>query len=96
MSQEVEELKELVRRNIEISKETRDEVVKIHRASRRSTMLRWAWRLFVLAAFALGYYYFIWPYVAQVMVMYESVRAGAEQAQGFGSQFSEFFRNFGQ
>lgn len=96
MDREVEELKQLVRRNIEITKETREVVDKMHRANRRSTILRWSWRLFVLGAFALGYYYFVLPYVVQVMGLYESVRGGAEQAQGFGSQFSEFFKNFGQ
>lgn len=96
MSQEVDELKELVRRNIEISKETRDEVATMHRAARRATLLRWGWRLFILGTFVFGYYYFVLPYLMQVVAMYEAVRGGAEQAGGFSSQFLDFFKNFGR
>ena len=85
-----------MRRNIEINKETRDQVMQMHRSARRSTILRWTWRLFIIGAFAFGYYVYVLPYLTQILAMYESVRGGAEQAQGFGSQFVDFFKNFGQ
>ena len=96
VDREIEELKELVRRNIEISKETRDQVMQMHRANRRSTILRWTWRLLIIGAFAFGYYVYVLPYLTQILAMYESVRGGASEAQGFGAQIVDFFKNLGQ
>jgi hypothetical protein len=86
---EVEELKQLVRRNIELTKETRDMVDRMHRSGRRSTMLRWAWRIAVFAVLAYSYYTFVWPYV-------QKVQNAAANIQSTGSQFSDIFKIFGQ
>ncbi len=94
MDSEIEELKQLVRQNIEITKATREELVKMRRAARWGTIMRWVWRLLIIGVFAYAYYAFVVPYVEQLMQLYQAVQGSAEQAGGFGSQFSEFLRNF--
>ncbi|MBP9710829.1 MAG: hypothetical protein KBD50_00995 [Candidatus Pacebacteria bacterium] len=88
MEHEIEELKQLVRRNIELTKETRDIVDKMHRSNRRSTILRWGWRIAVFTGAAYAYYQFVWPYVQRVQDAASSIQSG-------GSQFMEFFKIFG-
>jgi len=89
MEREVEELKQLVRRNIELTKETHDMVERMHRSNRRSTMLRWAWRIGLFVVLGYSYYTFVWPYV-------QRVQDAAAKVQGTGSQFMDLFKIFGQ
>ncbi len=88
MEREVEELKQLVRRNIELTKETRDMVDRMHRSSRRGTVLRWVWRIALFGGVAYVYYQFVWPYV-------ERVQNAAAGIQNTGTQFADFFKVFG-
>ena len=81
MEQEVEELKELVRRNIKVSEETNRIVHSLRRAERWHTGMRVVWWLLILGFFAASYAYFA-PYITQIMELYRSI----------GS--SEVFQNF--
>lgn len=96
MEREGEELKQLIRRNIELTKETRDIVDRMHRSARRGSLLRWGWRAFIFGAALLGYYYFIWPYVQQIQVLYGSVQSGVVDVQEFSEQFFNMLKNFGR
>ena len=73
--QQIEELKQLVRRNIELSTETSKMVHKLHTQARWGAIFR-VLRIAVLVALAGGLYIYLSPYVA-------SIRAAYEQIKGF-------------
>ena len=78
--QQIEELKQLVRRNIELSQETHKVVESMHRHNRWATIFH-VLRIVVLVVIAGGIYYFLQPYVDQVRNAYEQVRGYFPGAQ---------------
>ncbi len=71
--QQIEELKQLVRRNIEVSTETSKLVHSMQRQARWSSIFRII-RIVVLIALAGGVYLYLQPYVEQIRDAYDQVR----------------------
>ncbi len=87
MDPEIEELKELIRRNIALSEETNKRVAGMQRAARLSRFLGFLWWGAILVISAYTYYYYVMPQVERILELYGS-------AQGFEDQFAEFFSQF--
>ena len=94
MDKQIEELKELVRRNIALSEETRSMVESMQRSARLSRLVRVLWWGLIFGASGIAYYYFVWPYVEQLQRLYESAQQGGQQAQDFGKAVVDFFSQF--
>ena len=94
MDQQIEELKELVRRNISVAEDTNKLVHSMRRSARMGSILRWGWWIFLFAVSGFTYYYYVQPYVEQLQHLYASAQAGGEQAQSFGKMIADFFAQF--
>lgn len=88
MDPEIQELKELVRHNTKLLEDTNKRVHSLQRMARFSRLLSILWWVAVLAISAGAYYYYVQPYVTEIMNLYG-------QAQGFQGQFFDFFSRFG-
>jgi len=86
--QQIEELKELVRENTALIKETHGMVKSLHRASVWRTTLKFIW-IGIIVAISFGAYIYLQPYLEQVMRLYETAASTLEQARQFGSQFQQ-------
>ena len=84
---EMDELKELIKRQGAIIKETHEMVRKMRRNQVWHTVFNVVWWLAVLGVVGAAYYYYIQPYLEQILALYG-------QAQGYGDQFRDFFANF--
>jgi polyferredoxin len=69
---QIEELKELVRRNITLSEETNKMVRSIRNASWWSMMFKVLWWLLILGVLAVTYSYFA-PYINQILELYGTI-----------------------
>ena len=89
---QIDELKELVRRNIELSTETNKIVHGIRNSARWASVARFLWWGLIVAASVASYVYFQ-PYIQKMEQIYNSVQAGGQQAQTVGNTFADFFKN---
>jgi hypothetical protein len=84
---EMEELKELVKRQSAKIEDTNRIVHKLLRSQRWDRLFRLVWWLAILGVTGAAYYYYVQPYLDQLLALYG-------QAEGFGDQFREFFQSF--
>ncbi len=66
---EINELKELMRRNIHISEQTNRMVRSMHKDAMWSKFFRFLWTFIVIGLAVYGYYYFQ-PYILQIERLY--------------------------
>jgi type II secretory pathway component PulM len=93
MDTEIEELKELVRRNIKVTEDTNRVVHGMRRAAWWATILRWAWWLIIFGVSGVAYYLYVQPYVERVQQAYTQVEHGAQQAADWQTRMNDFFKN---
>ena len=87
MDSETDDLKELVKRQGKQIEDTNRVVHKMLRAQRWERVFRIVWWLAVAGVLGYVYYYYLLPYLEQILALYGD-------AQGFGEQFKDFFTNF--
>ena len=92
-SQQIDELKALVRRSIAVSEDTNRMVHSMRRAAWWGTITRWAWWFLVFGVSGVAYYYYVQPYVAKIESAYHSAEMGAQQAADWQTSTSNFFKN---
>ena len=85
MDQQIEELKELVRRNTALSEENNKMLHGIRRSARISSLMRMLWIALLIGASVYSYLYFQ-PYINQILEIYNNVQGLQQKAQGFFSQ----------
>jgi len=71
--QQIEELKQLVRRNIELSQDIAKTVHSMYRTQRWSSVFRVV-RILVLIVVAGGLYLYLQPYADQIRAAYEQIK----------------------
>jgi hypothetical protein len=71
---QIEELKELVRRNIALAEDTNRILHGMRNASRWSTAFRAVWWL-VIAGVTIAAYSYLWPYISQILSLYSKLGA---------------------
>lgn len=84
---DIEELKELVRRQAALNADTNKMVRSMRRSQRVQTFLTVLWWLLVLGVSAYTYYYYVQPYVEQIAGIYGSAQNFQSQVQGFFGQY---------
>ena len=95
MDTDIEELREKVQRIGELVEDTNQVVHKMHRAAMWGRIMSFVWWGGLLLITGSVYYYFLLPYLNQIMELYGNIQGGAQQAQGFGSQIQEVLRQYG-
>lgn len=94
MDPEIESLRREVKRLGTLVEDTNSQVHKMRRASRWALLFQIVWWLSVIGITGAIYYYYLLPYIQAIMEMYGQLRASGQEAQNFGLQVEEFFRNF--
>ncbi len=94
VDQQIEELKELLRRNIALSEETNKAVHSMRNSARLSQVFRVLWWVVVFGGSTIAYYYYVQPYVDQLQHLYASAQTGGAEAQNFGKGITNFFAQF--
>jgi hypothetical protein len=84
---DVQELKELVKRQAQMNADTNKMVRSMQRSQRLHTFFSIAWWLFVLAVSAYTYFNYVQPYVTQILGLYGSAQDFQGQIQGFFGQY---------
>lgn len=79
---EIDELKELVQKDIQIGDETHRMVVSMRRSARWGIVFQIIYWLFILGVLGAGYYYAS-PYVGQVFGFYHEVQNNSGQSHNF-------------
>lgn len=94
MDVDIEELKELIKRQGALIEDTNAMVHKMHRAAVWSRVLSWVWWGTIILLTSSVYYYFLVPYLSQLLELYSGIKSGASQAQGIGSQLQDILNQY--
>ena len=84
---DMQELKELVKRQTQLNADTNKVVHSLRRSQRVHTFMSAAWWLLVLGVSAYSYFIYVQPYVEQIVGAYNSAQDLQGQIQGFFSQY---------
>lgn len=83
------ETKELLKANLELSKENNVLLKKIRKVQKRIQMTKTVYWVIVILV-ALGAYYYVKPYVGRVESLYNQAATNLEEFTNFSSSFSGF------
>lgn len=84
---DMEDLKELVRRQAQLNADTNRVVHSLRRSQRVHTFFTLLWWVLIVGVSAYTYYYYVQPYVEQIVQLYGS-------AQNFQGQMQELFGQY--
>ncbi len=79
---EIEELKELVQKDIRLAEETNKMVVGMRRSARWGLLFQVLYWLLILGALGASYYY-VQPYINKVFEVYQSIQHNSSDSQNF-------------
>ncbi len=95
VDQGVEEVKELVVKDLELTQDTNRIVHQMRRSARWGRFFQIIWWVAVLAVSGAAYYYYLQPYVKKLQSAYTSLQTTGQRAQGLETQVQNFFKNIG-
>ena len=84
---DMQELKELVRRQAQLNADTNKMVRSMRRSQRVHSFVSVLWWLIVLGVSAYSYYTYVQPYVTQITQAYGSAQNLQQQVSGFFGQY---------
>ena len=84
---DMQELKELVRRQAQLNADTNKMVRSMRRSQRVHSLISVLWWLVVLGVSAYSYYTYVQPYVTQITQAYGSAQNLQQQVSGFFGQY---------
>jgi hypothetical protein len=84
---DMQELKELVKRQAQLNADTNKVVHSMRRSQRVHTFFSVAWWLLVLCVSAYSYFTYVQPYVEQILHAYGSAQDFQHQVGGFFGQY---------
>lgn len=87
MTDDIEELKELVEKNTKLSEDTNRTVHKMRRSALWGRFFQLAWWIAIIAVSGAAYYIYLQPYVGQIEALYEQFKASGQQVQDFLQSF---------
>ncbi len=90
---EIEELKELVEKNLEVTQETNRMVRIMRRNATWGWIFQIVWWLVVAGVTGAAYYYYVQPYVMQIEHLYG---ISQQQTQNWNNQIGSFFKFLSQ
>jgi hypothetical protein len=88
---DVEELKELVKRQAALNADTNRVVHSLRRSQRWRTLASIVWWLLILAVSFYSYLTYVQPYVDELVRVYGSAQDFGHNVQGFFGQFGSYF-----
>jgi len=88
---EIDELKGLVTKNIEVTEDTNRIVRKMRRTSRLAFIFQIVWWLIVAGVTGAAYYYLVQPQMAKIEQLYGMTQA---QSQSWNDQVTNFLKFF--
>jgi hypothetical protein len=86
---DIEELKELVKRNTAILEDTNRTVHKMRRSALWGRFFQLAWWFAIIAVSGATYYLYLQPYVGQIAELYGQLRESGQQAHSFSAQIQD-------
>jgi hypothetical protein len=84
---DMQELKELVKRQAILNADTNKVVRSMRRSQRVHTFFSVAWWVLVLCVSAYSYYTYVQPYVQEITKAYGSAQGFQQQVSGFFGQY---------
>lgn len=84
---DMQELKELVKRQAQLNADTNKVVHSMRRSQRVHTLMSLLWWLLILGVSAWSYYTYVQPYVGQIIGAYNTTQDYSHQIQGFFGQY---------
>ena len=85
---DMQELKELVKRQAQLNADTNKVVHSLRRNQRVHTFFTVAWWILVVGVTAYTYFNYVQPYVDQIVGAYSSAQNLGEQVRGFFGQYT--------
>ncbi len=89
---DIEELKEIVKRQGEVIEETNRMVHGMRRGQRWRFVWSMLWWTAVLLISAGAYYYYVQPYVEQIQKVYAGFQQQAQKAETIQGQITDWFK----
>lgn len=93
MDEDIDELRELVRKNIAVTEDTNKLVHRMHRSALWGRFFQIVWWLAVLAASGAAYYYYLQPYVQQLENLYGQVEKSGQQYPNWQTELQALLGN---
>lgn len=93
---DIEELKEIVKRQGEVIDETNRMIHGMRRGQRWRLLWSILWWAAIIAVSAGTYYYYLQPYVVRLEQAYAGFQQQAHNAQSLEGQIANWFKQFGQ
>src|SRR3989338_9321525 len=87
---EIEELKELVEKDLKLNAETNQMVHQIRRSARWGVFFQALYWLLILGVLGASYYY-ISPYISKIFDVYQNIQHTSTQSQNFFENLQETF-----
>ena len=87
MTDDIEELKELVEKNTKLAEDTNRTVHKMRRSALWGRALQLVWWAAIIGVSGAVYYIYLQPYVGQIEDLYEQFKTSGQQVQGFIESF---------
>ena len=94
MDPQIEELKEMVRQNTALAQENNKMLRAMRSSQRWSSVLRVVWWLTILGVSGAFYYYYVAPYIKQLLQIYQNMQSGAAEAGQVSVQITNLLNNF--
>ncbi len=95
MEQDIDEVKELAKKNLALAQDTNRIMHKMQRAARWGRFFQIVWWIAILAVSSAAYYYYLQPYVHKIEDVYSNFQASGQKAQSIGQQIENLFKSFG-
>ncbi len=92
MTDDIEELKELVEKNTKLAEDTNLTVHKMRRSALWGRVLQLIWWAAIITVSGAAYYIYLQPYVGQIEDLYEQFKASGQQLQDFLQSFGTMSR----
>ena len=89
MASEIDELKELARRNMAVTEDTNRMVHKMRRSQWWGRVFQFLWWAGIIVISGAAYYYYLQPYMAQLLTLYQKMQQGGVQAQNAAQQLQQ-------
>ncbi|HVY72783.1 MAG TPA: hypothetical protein VG984_01885 [Candidatus Paceibacterota bacterium] len=94
MDLDVEEVRELVKKNLELTEENHRILRGMRSAARWGRLITIVWWIVVVAVSGATYYYYVQPYVEQAKQVYADFEKNGQSAKNFGAEFAQFLEQF--
>ena len=91
VEEQIEELRELVEKNIEVTEDTNRTIHKLRRSALWGFFFQIVWWLSIAGITGFAYYYFVQPQVDRIKEIYGVTQ---EQSEGFNNQVTSFVKYF--